>query len=250
VTGDLTSKLGSQQAAQDVAGRRELDGDISLSLLLATQVLVTFVVVPIGALWTGGHWLLDLGRLLFAALCSLALTSRRSVRAALLGSLVVLAAGPPLWDRLGTSFGLSFESRHGLIGLTAFGFNALVTALVFRSTFGPGRITVHRVLGAVLVYLNVAVLFAIGFDLLDTWIPGAISNLPQQPFVAGRGARTAELSYFSLSTITCMGYGDLAPVHPLARSLANFEGVFGQLFPPIFLARLVGLHLAQGDAGA
>lgn len=63
----------------------------------------------------------------------------------------------------------------------------------------------------------------------------------------GPGVRTAELSYFSLTTITTTGYGDLAPVHQLARSMANMEAVFGQIFPATFVARLVALHLAHGE---
>jgi hypothetical protein len=57
--------------------------------------------------------------------------------------------------------------------------------------------------------------------------------------------RAAELTYFSLSTLTSTGWGDLTPLHPLARGLANFEAVIGQLFPATLVARLIGLHLAQ-----
>jgi hypothetical protein len=52
-----------------------------------------------------------------------------------------------------------------------------------------------------------------------------------------------------MTTITSTGYGDLVPVHPFARSLANLEATFGVLFPATFVARLVALHLAQSDAG-
>lgn len=52
----------------------------------------------------------------------------------------------------------------------------------------------------------------------------------------------------SLSALlAAQGYGDLAPVHQLARSLANMEAVFGQLFPATFVARLVALYLAHGE---
>jgi voltage-gated potassium channel Kch len=51
------------------------------------------------------------------------------------------------------------------------------------------------------------------------------------------------LTYFSLSTLTTTGYGDVVPVLPLARSLANLEAVMGQLFPATLLARIVALHL-------
>ena len=48
--------------------------------------------------------------------------------------------------------------------------------------------------------------------------------------------------YFSMATLTTVGYGDIAPVHPVARSLANMEGLFGQLYPAIILARVMGLY--------
>ena len=39
-----------------------------------------------------------------------------------------------------------------------------------------------------------------------------------------------------------MGYGDITPVHPLARSLANSEALIGQLYPAILIARLVSME--------
>lgn len=219
-------------------------GDGSLSLLLAIQAITTFVVVPLSAESSG--LALDVARLLFAAVCAIALTRRLVLRAALLVGIVVISAGPALWRALGTSAQLVPLAGREAIAVTAFGFNALVTMLVARNVFGPGRVTAHRILGAVLVHLNVAILFAIAYELLVFAVPDAIrptvgGALPSKPRL-----EMAELSYFSLSTITTMAYGDLAPIHPLARSLANLEALFGQLFPPIFIARLVSLQIAFG----
>jgi hypothetical protein len=44
-----------------------------------------------------------------------------------------------------------------------------------------------------------------------------------------------------------MGYGDIAPVHPVARSLAIAEALTGQLFLAVTLARLVALHVGARD---
>jgi hypothetical protein len=44
-------------------------------------------------------------------------------------------------------------------------------------------------------------------------------------------------------TLTTTGYGDIVPIHPYARSLANIEAVIGQLYPATLLARLVTLEL-------
>jgi Ion channel len=53
----------------------------------------------------------------------------------------------------------------------------------------------------------------------------------------------AQLGYFSFTTLTTLGFGDILPVSPLARSLAMLEGLVGQLFPVILIARLVAMEL-------
>jgi Ion channel len=51
------------------------------------------------------------------------------------------------------------------------------------------------------------------------------------------------LIYFSFVTLTTVGYGDIVPIHPFARSLANVEAIIGQLYPATLLARLVTLEI-------
>ncbi len=73
------------------------------------------------------------------------------------------------------------------------------------AVFRTGPVSIHRVLGAIAIY--------------------------------------AALIYFSFSTLTTSGYGDIVPVDPFARSAANLEAVIGQLFPATVLARLITLQL-------
>jgi hypothetical protein len=58
-------------------------------------------------------------------------------------------------------------------------------------------------------------------------------------------ALASNLIYFSFATLTTTGYGDVFPVHPIARSLCNLEAVIGQLYPATLLARLVTLEMAH-----
>ena len=114
--------------------------------------------------------------------------------------------------------------------------------VVAGAVFGPGRVTWHRVQGGVALYLIVALLFAHLYGLLAVLVPEAFSNVPiglnpHSVFFRGR------LLYFSLVTLTTTGYGDIVPLHPVARSLATLESVIGQLFPATLLARLVALEL-------
>ena len=58
-------------------------------------------------------------------------------------------------------------------------------------------------------------------------------------------ALASNLIYFSFVTLTSTGFGDIVPLHPLARSLCNVEGIIGQLFPATLLARLVSLEVVN-----
>jgi hypothetical protein len=51
--------------------------------------------------------------------------------------------------------------------------------------------------------------------------------------------------YFSLVTLTTLGYGDIIPVSPLARSLASIEAVMGQMYLTVLVARLVGVYISE-----
>ena len=62
-------------------------------------------------------------------------------------------------------------------------------------------------------------------------------------------AIASKLIYFSFVTLTSVGYGDIVPVHPFARSLANIEAIIGQLYPATLLARLVTLEHQGGRHG-
>jgi hypothetical protein len=49
--------------------------------------------------------------------------------------------------------------------------------------------------------------------------------------------------------LTSVGFGDMAPVHPVARSLVMLEAVLGQIYTTVLLARLVSLEIAQRTGG-
>jgi hypothetical protein len=74
---------------------------------------------------------------------------------------------------------------------------------------------------------------------------GMRSGLPVGSSAADVGSA---LLYFSIVSITTMGYGDILPVSELARSVAGLEGVFGTLYLAVMIARLVGLHGQSEDA--
>jgi Ion channel len=111
--------------------------------------------------------------------------------------------------------------------------------VVAQAVFGSGRITYHRIVGAILLYLLIAVAFATLFAVVGLSIPDAFKGIAFED----DSALASSLFYLSFVTLTSTGYGDIVPMHPLARSLCNIESIVGQLYPATILARLVTLEL-------
>ncbi|MBV8096486.1 MAG: hypothetical protein JO110_25240, partial [Acetobacteraceae bacterium] len=117
-----------------------------------------------------------------------------------------------------------------------------VSWVVGKAAFGPGRVTAHRIRGAIVLYLNFALVFGAAYRLIAELAPGSFAGLPAS---LNRTSLIANSVYFSLTTLTTTGFGDIVPVNPFARSLANLEAVMGQLYPATFLARVVTLHIEE-----
>jgi hypothetical protein len=107
---------------------------------------------------------------------------------------------------------------------------------VTRRILKHRRVTVATLLGAISTYLLIAVTF--------TYLFLAVDAAQTEPFFAG-AEPTTSFMYFSLTTVTTLGFGDLSPTTELGRLLATTEAVVGQIFLVTLVAALVGLF-AQG----
>ena len=214
--------------------RRWRSGDIGLSVVLALQIVTLFVAAPLAATGMLPAETVDILRLGLAAAAVLLLT--RTLRSALVVvTTFVVSAGLATLMRSGA--GATAVALERLAAAAAF--DGAILVVVARTVFGAGRVTVHRILGAVIVYLSVGLLFANAYRACALTLHPSFSSLPK-----GSGGALSQLLYFSLTTLTTTGYGDIAPLHPFVRSLANLEAIVGQLYPATLLARLVTLHAA------
>ena len=202
--------------------------------MLVLEICLIFVGAPLAA--TG----LPLARpivetLAFAVLVIVgALSQRRGAIAAIVLGLTAIFASRslgPQWAPIAASL-----LRHGGNIVT---FPAL-TWVVPHAVYAPRHITFHRLQGAAVLYLNVAVMCASAFSLIWALSPTAFATLAAS---TGGPDEFATMLYFSLTTLTTTGYGDIVPVDPFARSLANLELVFGQFYLAITVARLVTLEV-------
>jgi Ion channel len=100
--------------------------------------------------------------------------------------------------------------------------------------FRRGRVTYHRIVGAVLLYLLIAIGFAALFAFVGLSIPNAFKGVA---FEDDAGL-ASELFYLSFVTLTTTGYGDIVPLHPLARVFAISKPSSGNFIQQRFLQGL------------
>ena len=209
-------------------------GDWLLTFLTALLALMIFVFAPLQAegisafrgfavagllVVIGGALIISANPIALALMC-IAFVANVAV--------FVLRLIPPPWP-----YNLHLLATAWLIIAITLG------TIVARAVFGQGRVTYHRIVGAVLLYLLIAVGFATLFMFVGLSVPDAFKEISFKD----DAALASELFYLSFVTLTSTGYGDIVPVHPLARSLCNIEAVIGQLYPTTLLARLVTLQL-------
>jgi hypothetical protein len=167
---------------------------------------------------------------------------------------VVLAAAAAL-GRTTLSFLLVFVLIAGAVGLrfasehegreALFNWALLLHAVVYisvlflllRYVFGPEVLDGDRLWGAASAYLMLGILWCFVYALVE---------LEQQQTFLVRGEpsnlQLIELLYFSFSTLTTVGFGDIVPLSRGAQVAAIFEGIVGTLFLAILIAKLVGVY--------
>jgi len=117
----------------------------------------------------------------------------------------------------------------------------LVFALVLlaRVLFSQGPVTYSRIQGAIVVYLLFGVGWAHAYQITETFHPGSFNS------TAGAMTNVSDWIYYSFVTLTTVGYGDITPVRPIARSLSVLESLTGQLYLAVLIARLVAMEVVS-----
>lgn len=209
-------------------------GDLGLTLVTISLVILVFVIPPLHEGRIPGRLFFDLvmvGLMIFAAM----VVNQSRVATAfmitiILVTTVILGAGrlhPTLFlHQIGSVF----------VTFTLLLFIRIVLLVVFRG----GPVTWSRIQGGICVYLLLGLVWASTFQLLEQVRPGSF-HFVSPPL--GIDELTSKFTYFSFTTLTTVGFGDVRPLDPIARSLAIAEAVVGQLFPAIFIGALVALAM-------
>ena len=149
-------------------------------------------------------------------------------RAARLVVVVVLAASTLLAILEALGAAVPTDSRS--VGVLWLALVLVVPLLVIRRIFAHGVVAMATVMGAVAAYLQIAVAYAVLFRALDSWTSTPIFGTPQP---------STAYMYVSLTTISTLGLGDIAPVGNLPRLILSSESVLGQVFLVTVVAMVV-----------
>ncbi|WP_205587344.1 potassium channel family protein, partial [Pseudomonas aeruginosa] len=107
-------------------------------------------------------------------------------------------------------------------------------AALFRRVTQERPVTHELLYGLCALYLQMALAFALAYYMVEQMQPAS--------FIASHGALGLDtFVYYSLVTLTTVGYGDIQAINPLARLLAGSEGVIGVLFIALAVARSLTL---------
>jgi Ion channel len=129
----------------------------------------------------------------------------------------------------------SFFVLENVIGIA----NALVFIFInLQLLFRDKRVNAYRIIGAINVYLLFALMGALTLEVIHAATGVSIGG---NIVLTGTDEDYVHFIYFSLTSLTTVGFGDIYAVSTPAKMLATFLSTVGTLFPAIIIARLVGL---------
>jgi hypothetical protein len=125
-------------------------------------------------------------------------------------------------------------------GFFAFALYGILRTILVRQASGDA------IFGAVCGYLLLGIIWSVLYAAVEIAAPGSF----RVPAAGGAGIADArvqrgDLGYYSFITLATVGYGDVTPVTPLARTLAWMEAVAGQFYLAVLVAGLVGFKVTQ-----
>lgn len=130
--------------------------------------------------------------------------------------------------------------------------NCVLVSMVFgvviwiRKILHSKRAGFDEVLGAINLYIWIAIIYACLYSIISRSAPGSFhldAQLASGTDIQQMKHNFNEVFYFSFITQTTLGYGDIVPVGHLARSLAISQAIIGQFYVAVVLAYILNLWI-------
>lgn len=209
--------------------------DLSFVLLLAMLLAVVFVVPIIMHKSTHGVALFNL--ILLSVFFSGIFSTRNKWLMSLSASLFVIHCLLRFVRFAENPYSFYVEENVVAI-LNTLVFIAINFSLLFRNE----SVNTYRIVGAINIYLLFALMGALSFEVINA-VTG--SSIAGDLVLKGTDEDYVHFIYFSLVSLTTVGFGDVFPASIEARIFSVFLSALGVLFPAVVISRLVGMSYAQ-----
>ncbi|MHC4414673.1 MAG: potassium channel family protein [Planctomycetota bacterium] len=227
-------------------------GRYRFSFLLAALTLLMLATPILHLLAPGSHWILAqiVVLILFTVMLLSAIVAVSESR---LTGIIAVSLALPAISLQCVNVALEhkgFEIARHLSGILFLGY---VVWGVLRHLFTRERVTVDLIFASLCVYLLLGVLWSLAYATMELLDPGSFVFALAEEQGGGAMRLGDEQSvfplYYSLVTMTTLGYGDVIPASSVARMFAAVQAMVGQLYLAVLVARLVGMHIADSTSG-
>lgn len=209
--------------------------------LLLIALLILLVVEPFVTQQTSTRVAFDVAVSVVLVVAIWAVARRRDLL------VIGLLLGAPAFVARWAEYVVDTQWLAGLWPLLTIAFFTFTVIVLLRQVIHDTTVTLDTIAGAICAYLLLSAIWALVFLLIELSHPGSfqVNGHPfDAPLLIG-GSRVPDFIYLSLITLSTVGYGDIVPVTRPARMLAALEGVIGQLYLAVLIARLIGLHASR-----
>jgi voltage-gated potassium channel len=126
-------------------------------------------------------------------------------------------------------------------------FLVVCLASIFYDVLLSSKVTIETLRGVVCAYFMIAFVFAFAYYLIEYFLPGSFRLITRDVSFVVYSRNLSEMMYFSFVTLLTIGFGDITPLGDIAQTLVVIEGIIGQFYVAILVARLVLVYSSYVD---
>jgi len=213
----------------------------NFSWLLGALVLILFCSALVNQLQlSGARVLINISLIVTVILVVWSMETSRDSWFKLKVVVSVLLLGLMLLD---SAYNFVELAPFQLIGM--FVFFTITIQIAWGQVMFTGNVSRNSILGAICIYFLIGLWFTFAYMIVEYFFPNSFRGLDSEFWQQDLGA----FSFYSMVTLTTLGYGDITPLAPMARFLAYMQAVVGVFYTTVLVASLIGLRLANFRPG-
>ena len=121
------------------------------------------------------------------------------------------------------------------------------TASILYDVILNAKVTIETLRGVVCAYFMIAFLFAYAYYLTEYLLPGSFHLAFRDVSFITFSRNLSQMMYFSFVTLLTIGFGDITPLGDISQTLVVIEGIVGQFYIAILVARIVSVYAIYSD---